>query len=295
MIATTLLIILAAVTVVGIILSRNPKRRRQGVLATGVGGIVFVIVLALSVTTIVPTRDIGIVTTFGRPTGELSNGFHVIAPWQNVTTMDGAIQLQSFTGNSYDDHGDAIQVRLANNSNAYVNLNVQWRIDPKAAPQLFLDYRSFDNIRANLVDKQLQVATSHVFATFNPQIQTQGVDLPGMANVIKNQAQAEVGSRIEILQVFVPTLFYDQATQDRIDAFNQKAQETKNAEQDVKTAQQNRLAAEQRAAQQPPDLRIAIFNCINDQVKAGRDPAGCWGQIGGQPLLQLPALGQPAP
>jgi regulator of protease activity HflC (stomatin/prohibitin superfamily) len=292
MIATLLLIILAAVTVGGVVAARKESVRRRGVLTAGVGGIAFLVVLALNVTTIVPTRDIGIVTTFGRPTGELPNGFHLIAPWQDVTAMDGAIQLQSFTGNSYDDHGDAIQVRLANNSNAYVNLNVQWRIDAKAAPQLFLDYRNFDNIRANLVDKQLQVAASHAFATFNPQTQTQGVDLPGMASVIKDQAQAAVGTRIEILQVFVPTLFYDKATQDRIDAFNQKAQETKNAEQDVKTAQQNRLAAEQRAAQQPPDLRIAIFNCINDQVKAGRDPAGCWGQIGGQPLLQVPVPGR---
>lgn len=292
MTATILLVVLAAIAATGMVTVRNSDRKRRGVIVTGCAGLAFLAVLAMSVTTIVPTRDIGIVTTFGRPSGELSNGFHLIAPWQDVTTMDGAIQLQSFTGNSYDDHGDAIQVRLANNSNAYVNLNVQWRIDAKAAPQLFLDYRNFDNIRANLVDKQLQVATSHVFATFNPQTQTQGVDLPGMANVIKKQAQDAVGTRIEILQVFVPTLFYDQATQDRIDAFNQKAQETKNAEQDVKTAEQNRLAAEQRAAQQPPDLRIAIFNCITDQVKAGRDPAGCWGQIGGQPLLQIPAPGR---
>jgi hypothetical protein len=35
-------------------------------------------------------------------------------------------------------------------------------------------------------------------------------------------------------------------------------------------------------------LRIAIFNCLNDQVRAGKDPAGCWGQIGGQPLVQIP-------
>lgn len=47
-------------------------------------------------------------------------------------------------------------------------------------------------------------------------------------------------------------------------------------------------AAEARARQTPPDLRIAISNCLNDMVKFGRDPAGCWGQPGGQPLIQLP-------
>jgi hypothetical protein len=81
---------------------------------------------------------------------------------------------------------------------------------------------------------------------------------------------------------------YDQATQQRLDAYNQKVQETKNAQQDVQTAEQSRLAAEARARQTPPDLRIAISNCLNDMVKSGRDPAGCWGQPGGQPLIQIP-------
>lgn len=282
--------LVAAVGIVGL-LKAGPRHRLPWLGAAGIAGILFGIVLILSCTTIVPTREIGIKTTFGRPVGELSNGFHLKAPWQDVTTMDGAIQLQAFTGNTYDDHGEAIQVRLANNSNAYVNLNVQWRIDPNAAPQLFLDYRTFDNIRQNLVDKQLQVAASHVFATFNPQLQTQGLDLPGMANMIKKLAQDAVGNRIEIIQVFVPTIFYDKATQDRIDQFNQKAQETRNAEQDVKTAEQNALAAQARANQAPPDLRIAIFNCVTAAAQDHRDASGCWGQVGtnGNALVQVPA------
>jgi hypothetical protein len=109
-----------------------------------------------------------------------------------------------------------------------------------------------------------------------------------MAAQVKKDLQDAVGTEIEILDVRIPRIFYDQPTQQRIDAYNQKVQETINAQQDVKTAEQNRLAAEQRANQPPPDLRIAIFNCLTDQVKNGRDPAGCWGQIGGQPLVQVP-------
>ena len=285
MLKTVILVLFLAVAVVGFFLPRP-----RGIILSAVSGILFLIMLAISATTVVPTRDVGIVTTFGRPTGEIGNGFHLIAPWQSVTTMDGAIQLQAFTGNSYDDHGAAIPVRLANNSMAYVNVNINWRIDPKAAPQLFLDYRTFTNIRENLVDKQLQVAASHVFGTFNPQTQSQGADLAALAGEVKKQVQTAVGDRIEIQQVFIPAIFYDQATQSRLDAYNQKVQETKNAQQDVQTAEQNRIAAQARANQAPPDLRIAIFNCLNDQVKAGRDPAGCWGQIGsnGQALISVP-------
>jgi hypothetical protein len=199
-------------------------------------------------------------------------------------------------------------VRLANNSNAYVDENLNWRLREGAAPKLFQDYGGanvFQTIKEQLVDRQAQVALSKVFANFNPQVMlaaaanqpgqaaqmtapAQGADLPAMAAQVKKDLQDAVGTEIEILDVRIPRIFYDPPTQQRIDAYNQKVQETINAAQDVKTAEQNRLAAEQRANQPPPDLRIAIFNCLNDQVRAGKDPAGCWGQIGGQPLVQIP-------
>lgn len=251
-------------------------------------GALGVVSLFLASFDIVGTRNVGIVTQFGRPVGERANGIAWHAPWQMITDMDAAIQLQSFEGNNYDDPGTAVKVRLGNNSSAFVESNLNWRIREEAAGKMFQDYRTFENIRQNLVDKQLQVALSKHFAVFNPQQQTQGADLPGIAALVKRDLQDAVGSEIEIIDVRVPGIFYDKDTQSRIDQFNQEAQNTKNAEQKVKTAEQDRLAAEQRAAQAPPDLRIAVFNCINSMVTAGKDPAGCWGQIGGTPLIQLP-------
>ena len=265
----------------------------------------------------VDTRNVGIITEFGKPVGVHGAGIVWHAPWRKVSELSEAIQLQAFESNSYDDAGlgrgangnpAAINVRLANNSNAYVDENLNWRLREGAAPKLFQDYGGanvFQTIKEQLVDRQAQVALSKVFSTFNPQVMlaaaanapagprqmtapAQGADLPAMAAQVKKDLQDAVGSEIEILDVRIPRIFYDQPTQQRIDAYNQKVQETINAQQDVKTAEQQRLAAEQRANQPPPDLRIAIFNCLTDQVKNGRDPAGCWGQVGGQPLIQVP-------
>jgi regulator of protease activity HflC (stomatin/prohibitin superfamily) len=264
----------------------------------------------------VDTRNVGIITEFGRPVGVHGAGIVWHAPWKRVSELSEAIQLQAFESNSYDDaskglgsnnNAAAIGVRLANNSMAYVNENLNWRLREGAAPKLFQDYGGnsvFDTIKQQLVDRQAQVALSKTFATFNPQLLTavnasqpgavqatapqQGADLPRMADTVKKDLQDAVGQDIEILDVRIQGIFYDPQTQQRIDAYNQKVQETINAQQDVKTAEQQKLAAEQRAAQAPPDLRIGIFNCLNDMVKAGRDPAGCWGQIGGNPLVQIP-------
>lgn len=294
--------------------------RKQWRRAVGAGVVLLALGVALTITASydrVDTRNVGIITSFGQPVGVHGAGIVWHAPWNKVSELSEAIQLQAFESTNYDEaalgkgangNQPAVGVRLANNSIAYVNENLNWRLREGAAPKLFQDYGGanvFDTIKQQLVDRQAQVALAKVFANFNPQIMlaaaaqqpgapaqtttpAQGADLPAMAAEVKKDLQDAVGQDIEILDVRIQGIFYDKPTQDRIDAYNQKVQETINAQQDVKTAEQNRLAAEQRANQPPPDLRIAIFNCLNDQVKAGRDPAGCWGQIGGQPLVQIP-------
>src|SRR5829696_2509462 len=65
-----------------------------------VAGGLAIFVLILGSTTIVSTRNIGVVTTFGRPSGTLSNGLHAKAPWQSVTEMNGTIQIDNHIGDA---------------------------------------------------------------------------------------------------------------------------------------------------------------------------------------------------
>jgi hypothetical protein len=315
MIGLVLSIILFVVAVIAVGVAVFSEDFRIGGAATAfICGTLGVLVLLFSCYDRVDTRNVGIITAFGKPVGVHGAGIVWHAPWKQVHELSEAIQLQAFESNSYDDaskgqgaNGNpaAIGVRLANNSMAYVNENLNWRLREGAAPKLFQDYGGqdvFGTIKQQLVDRQAQVALSKTFATFNPQIllasnggdpspaptPQQGANLPKMADQVKKDLQDAVGQDVEILDVRIQGIFYDPPTQQRIDAYNQKVQETLNAQQDVKTAQQLTDAAQARAAMPPPDLRIAISNCINDLVKQGKDPAGCWGQIGGQPLIQVP-------
>jgi len=265
---------------------------------------------------------VGIKTHFGRPIGTCGAGPCWHAPWDGMSELSEAIQLQAFESNNYDDaatgkgaNGNpaAIGVRLANNSNAYVDENLNWRLKEGAAPKLFQDYGGsnvFDTIKQQLVDRQAQVALSEVFAQFNPQTlliaqavipgapdqqpaAMQGADLPKMAAAVKKALIEKVcpnaaNCEIEILDVRIPRIYYEGKTQDRIDDYNKKVQETLNAAQDVKTAEQLKDAAAKRAEQPVPDLRIAISNCVNQAAADKRDAAGCFGQIGGTPLIQIP-------
>lgn len=243
----------------------------------------------------VDTRNVGIITSFGKPVGVSGAGIVWHAPWKRVSELSEAIQLQAFDGEG-PGKGNLVQVRLGNNSSAWIAENLNWRLVEGAAPQLFQDYGGsnldvFANIRDNLVDRQAAVALSQVFAKFDPTAMEQGADLPVLADEVKRDLQHNVGTQIEILSVRIPKIFYDEPTQQRIDQHNQKVQETKNALQDVQTAKQQRAANEERNAAPalPGGVPPAIALCLHDTVADHRDPSGCWGQIGGTPLIQVPA------
>lgn len=268
--------------------SLRPGTIKPAVLRLASGGVfgVFLLLLALGSTTVVSTRNVGIPTTFGRPNGELSNGFHVIAPWQDVTEMDGAIQLQKFEGDK------AMEVRLGNNSTAKANVTIQWRLDPHSAPSLFLDYRNFKNIEENLVDKELGVAMNSVFATFDPLAAnaSDGAPLVGLSEWVQHKVQKAVGSRIEIQKVFVPLLAYDPATQDRINALNVEKANTRVAEQSEQTAKAQAKANEIIAQSISKDPNVIVNNCVMAAIAKGISPFGC--QPGASAVPTVPAPGK---
>jgi len=243
------------------------------------------LLLMFSTATIVPTRDIGIVTTFGRPQGELSNGLHWTAPWQNVTNMDGAVQLEKFEGT---DHG--MVVRLGNNSTATANVTIQWRLDPKAAPSLFLDYRNFDGIRDNLVNKELAVALNTEFAKFDPLAPgaSDGAPLVGISERVQADVQRAVGDRVEIQKVFVPLVAYDNNTQDRINALNIEKANTRVAEQREKTAEADAKANEKLRQSVSNDPNVLVSKCLD--AHKDRSPIGCWPNSTqpGLPVIPMP-------
>lgn len=240
--------------------------------------------LVTSTVTVVSTRNVGIVTTFGRPNGELSNGLHVVAPWQDVTEMDGAIQLQKF------ENDKAMEVRLGNNSTAKANVTIQWRLDPKSAPSLFLDYRTFHNIEENLVDKELGVAMNSVFATFDPLARgaSDGAPLVPLSEWVQHKVQAAVGNRVEVQKVFVPLVAYDQQTQDRINALNVEKANTRVAEQAKQTAKAQAEANEILSQSVSHDPNVIVNNCVAATIAKGISPFGCWPGTGVVPTTPAP-------
>lgn len=253
--------------------------------------VVGLIILALGMFTVVGTRQVGIETSFNRPTGKtLDNGLHMKAPWANVSEMDGAIQYNKYDG----DH--SVKVRLGNNSVAGADTTIRWEIKQDAADELFVQYKTFDNVRTNLIERNLQVALNEQFQTFDPLEAKWSAGVPlqqQFANPAAQKLREIVGSQVNILDVSISKLDYDDNTEGKINELNAQRAKTATATESVKTAEQQRQANEKLATSPAPQsMLVVIANCVNQQVEKGQNPAGCWplnlGSGGIMPTMEIP-------
>ena len=178
-----------------------------GVLAT-------LIVTALFSFVIVQPRTVGVVVAFGKPVDVIDHGFHTKAPWEKVEKLDGAVQNDIYSGET------AIPVRLGNNGKATVDASIQWQLKTDEAMDVFLDYRTFDGIRSNLVDRNFKAALNEVMATYDPLNYTDeaegGKDLAALSQAVQEEMQDRVGNQIEVRSVTLPLVNFDEATQARV-------------------------------------------------------------------------------
>ena len=243
------------------------------VVTATVSGLLALLCLVIASTTIVGTRQIGVATQFNRPNGDTyTNGFHFKSPLVKVHEMDGAVQIDTYQGDS------RIAVRLGNNSTAL------------ADDELFVQYKTFDGVRVNLIERNLKVALNEAFASFDP-LATKNLEtspLPAISKDALDLLRDKVGSEVEIIDVSVPTIDHDDKTEERINQINEERANTTKAGQEVETNKKRREAAEELAKMPPPDLRISIANCLNKMAETGTN-LNCFpiGQ-GVVPTLSIP-------
>ena len=249
-----------------------------------IGIVAAIVFLFLGCFTVVGTRKVGIETVFGKPSGEtLSNGLHWKKPWATVDEMDAAVQIDKYEG----DH--RIKVRLGNSSTADADVSVRWQIKQDAAADLYVQYRSFDNVRTNLITRNLQVALNDVFSQLDPLATkwANGLPLEVFAKDAAGKLRGLVGAQVDVIDVAVPTIEYDQGTEQRINELNAERANTAKAEQAKKTATEQAEANRILASSVSNDPNVIVQNCITKALDKSMSPWGCWPGTGA--LATIPA------
>ena len=240
-------------------------------------------IIALAMTVVVPARTVGVVTAFGKPTGTLSNGLHVIKPWEKVEKMDASLQTNRYSGDN------SIGVRLANQSEARADASIQWQLREEDAEQMYLDYREFERIQHDLVDREFRASVNAILARYNPldadAIAEGGIDLNAYAEDIKADMQKRMGDAVEVRSVALPIINYDEETQRKIDQLQSEVANTRAAEQSKNTAREIAEANEILRKSLSPE--VLSQRCIEAAEKVGAAPVGCITGSGATPLVDM--------
>ena len=244
-----------------------------GVLAT-------LIVTALFSFVIVQPRTVGVVVAFGKPVDVIDHGFHVKAPWEKVEKLDGAVQNDIYSGET------AIPVRLGNNGKATVDASIQWQLKTDEAMDVFLDYRTFDGIRSNLVDRNFKAALNEVMATYDPLNYTDeaegGKDLAALSQAVQEEMQDRVGNQIEVRSVTLPLVNFDEATQARVNELQAESAKTRVAEQKKQTSTAE--AEANKILEQSVTDETLTSKCLDIVRETKQSPIGCFPTAGTQPV-----------
>lgn len=227
----------------------------------------------------VPTRNVGIVTSFGKPTGQITGaGLKWTAPWKNIDDWDAS-------GQTFDRLGkNCLWVSIAAQRRACIPVQIEWNAKPENAPELWAQYKKtdgrsrFETFVYRRVNPQIDGAITSVFASFDPLGSVTGTgDAPApdlnktYKTTLKAAIEAAIGQDVTVLTIAFATPQYDDPTTAAIAAYGQKVLEARNLSVDKANAKTRSEVAGQTGV--PP----AVQQCLDIANARGKEPGLCLG------------------
>jgi len=265
------LILLIIITLAGVGLavaaaSNLGDQRRPGV-AVAFLAVVAVAWVACSITTVGANTQ-SVRTSFGKPTGVIGSGLHLVAPWSTGTDFSAANQFVRFRGdgNGGEDGSDepCITVRLARQATACVDGVVSYTQPPEHVRQLFLTWKTELRVRLLLVQQNTQQALNTEMGTYDPLANAeQDADaLARLSKAAEENLRNRLGGLLNNITVQLSNLDYDDTTEANIRNVQAAIAKTRVAMQDKLTADQIAAANKVISDSLKGDAVTAYYRCV---------------------------------
>lgn len=232
------------------------------------------VMLAVASMNSVPIRNVGIVTSWNKPTGETTGaGFKVTMPWENIEDWDASRQ-------AYDHRGgeNCVNVRIATLSNACVETLIEWQVHEERAPEQWASYKKdFTLFVGRRIDPAMQDAMNEAFASYDPLANidkaTGNLNVPTgpLAEKVRIALDGKIGQDVKILTVAIPRVNHDEKTQASIDAYQQAINKSRVLDQEKANAEKQKAITETNASVD------AVTRCLELADKHGKEPGFCMG------------------
>lgn len=269
MIWLILLIVVTLIGVAGALVVAAPEDGGRPRIGRGIGVLVAVGVawLACSVTTVGANTQ-SVRTSFGKPTGVIGSGLHLVAPWSSGTNFSAANQWVRFKGdgNGGEDGSDepCITVRLARQATACVDGVVSYQQPPQHVQELFLTWKSEARIRSLFVLQNTQQALNTELGSYDPLANAeQDADaLARLSRAAEENLRNRLGGLLTNITVQLSNLDYDDTTEANIRNVQAAIAKTRVAMQDKLTADQIAAANKVISDSLKGDSVTAYYRCV---------------------------------
>lgn len=239
------------------------------------------VVGSLSIVTTVEAKQVGVLTTFGKPSERtLPSGLHFKAPWQKVTDIDATVQTDEYRGD------DCITVILADKNTACISATNRWSVSKENANDVYADFRSDDptkNLRDAVVSTEFKAAVFDAFGDYDA-TQEAAADTAALAKEVKDALLVATDGLVNIERVTISYIKPGEKVQDKIDAIQAQVAQTTIATEKKITAEKEAAANRELSDSISNDPNVLVSKCL-DLISDGSlvPPAGfsCWPGGGG--------------
>ena len=209
----------------------------------------------------VPTKEVGVPVSYGKVIGGFYGpGAHETwTPWLRLTDIDETVQTTTF---EYGGHGDpasgqcdgALPVRIGGQQGACADVTIQWRVEPKAAGDLFQNYARANDLMGTiqnaLVVRELKSVVNNTVGDYNPITDVQSItnkntktsQFTGFSPLIEKAMKGDLKGRIQIDAVYLPLMHYSGAVEGKLQSIQQAFANFAVAQENVKVNQEQQAA-----------------------------------------------------
>ncbi|AYB70975.1 band-7-like membrane protein [Streptomyces phage Yaboi] len=186
---------------------------KGSLLVGAVGGMVLIGGSFLWSITVVDSRSVGIQTSFNRYQGTLDSGFQLTAPWSEHEDFTTRIQYLDLDGEKWE---DGAPVTFKGGGRGVVFATPRWKIDEESAGKLWNKYKTFDNVRDQLVRSSVKDSFRAVLTDYTPNEARENVR-EITREVEKDLATTLTDDGIKIDSISIKDIKLDERTQSSLD------------------------------------------------------------------------------
>lgn len=279
MLSSAIIVVLFVAIVLLVVFAVKTKDREEAPFAIGASLVLVVILLItgfFSFTSRVEAKQVGVLTTFGKPSSETYDAglaFHM--PWQKMTQIDATTQTDEYHGDS------AIQVILSDKNTAEVSAAIRWSVNRENANDVYADFRSddpTDSLRKAVVSTQFKSALNSVFNDYDAAAEN-NISSSDLSKKVEEIMAERTNGLVNVHSVTISYIKPDKAVQRKIDALQTQRGATKVAQEKKATAEAEAQANRILSNSVSKDPNVLVSKCL-DLIADGTlvPPAGftCW-------------------